>query len=102
MSKFQRYLVNKLLWFILAFCALVLNFLLPRLIPGNPVDTIVAQMSAGGGVSGGARKTVQLLHRRVRAGSAAVEAIPDLSWQSLTAIWAHPLRNLRHGPAPRI
>jgi peptide/nickel transport system permease protein len=53
MSKFQRYLVNKLLWFILAFCiALVLNFLLPRLIPGNPVDTIVAQMSAGGGVSG--------------------------------------------------
>jgi peptide/nickel transport system permease protein len=42
-----------LLWFLLAFCiALVLNFLLPRLIPGNPVDAIVAQMSAGGGVSG--------------------------------------------------
>jgi peptide/nickel transport system permease protein len=53
MSKFQRYLFNKLLWFLLAFSiALVLNFLLPRLIPGNPVDTIVAQMSMGGGVSG--------------------------------------------------
>ncbi|RIK55898.1 MAG: ABC transporter permease [Chloroflexi bacterium] len=53
MSKFQRYLLGKLLWFILAFfIALVLNFLLPRLIPGNPVDSIVAQMSMGGGVSG--------------------------------------------------
>ncbi len=53
MSKFQRYLLNKFLWFALAFfIALVLNFLLPRLIPGNPVDAIVAQMSAGGGVSG--------------------------------------------------
>lgn len=53
MSKFQRYLLDKFLWFLLAFClALVLNFLLPRLIPGNPVDTIVGQMSLGGGVSG--------------------------------------------------
>ncbi len=53
MSKFQRYLFNKFLWFLLAFSiALVLNFLLPRLIPGNPVDSIVGQMSQGGGVSG--------------------------------------------------
>lgn len=53
MTKFQRYLLNKFLWFVLAFSiALVLNFLLPRLIPGNPVDAIVAQMSMGGGVSG--------------------------------------------------
>jgi peptide/nickel transport system permease protein len=53
MSKFQRYLLNKLLWFALAFAiALVLNFLLPRLIPGNPVDAIIGQMSLGGGISG--------------------------------------------------
>ncbi len=53
MTKFQRYLVNKITWFLAAFAlALVFNFLLIRLIPGNPVDTMVARMLAGGGVSG--------------------------------------------------
>jgi peptide/nickel transport system permease protein len=32
--------------------ALMLNFLLPRLIPGNPVDAIVGQIAAGGGTGG--------------------------------------------------
>jgi peptide/nickel transport system permease protein len=32
--------------------ALVLNFLLPRLIPGNPVDAIIGQLAAGGGTGG--------------------------------------------------
>lgn len=59
MSKFQRYLLNKVLWFLLAFCiALVFNFFLPRLVPGNPVDVIVGQMSAGGGVSGEAMQRI--------------------------------------------
>jgi len=49
MTRFQRYLVNKVLWFALAFCvALVLNFLLVRLIPGNPVDALVGEMTSGG------------------------------------------------------
>jgi len=49
MTRFQRYLLNKVLWFLLAFAvALLLNFLLPRLIPGNPVDALVATMAAGG------------------------------------------------------
>jgi peptide/nickel transport system permease protein len=53
MTRFQRYLLNKALWFLLAFLvALLFNFLLPRLIPGNPVDTIIAQMASGGGISG--------------------------------------------------
>ncbi len=53
MTKFQRYVLNKLAWFLVAFAtALVMNFLLIRLIPGNPVDTMVAQMSAGGATSG--------------------------------------------------
>lgn len=38
--------------------ALVFNFLLPRLIPGNPVDAIVGQMSLGGGVSGEALESI--------------------------------------------
>lgn len=59
MTKFQRYLINKVFWFILAFfIALVLNFLLPRLIPGNPVDVIVGQMGMGGGVSGQAQERI--------------------------------------------
>lgn len=53
MTKFQRYLLNKVGWYVLAFSvALVFNFLLPRLIPGNPVDTMIARMSAGGSTSG--------------------------------------------------
>jgi peptide/nickel transport system permease protein len=53
MTRFQRYILNKVLWFLLAFfVALVFNFLLPRLIPGNPVDSIVAAMSRGGAASG--------------------------------------------------
>src|SRR5258706_8380379 len=53
MTKFQRYLVNKAGWYLVAFvAALVFNFLLPRLIPGNPVDTIVARMTAGGNTTG--------------------------------------------------
>ena len=49
MSKFTRYLLNKVLWFLIAFAvALIFNFLLIRLIPGNPVDSLIAQMSLFG------------------------------------------------------
>jgi peptide/nickel transport system permease protein len=48
-----RYLARKIGWTLVVFVvALVLNFLLPRLIPGNPVDAIVGQMAAGGGTGG--------------------------------------------------
>jgi len=48
-----KYLLRKALWYLGALlAALVLNFLLPRLIPGNPVDAIIAQMTRGGGVQG--------------------------------------------------
>jgi len=48
-----RYLGRKVAWtLVVFFVALVLNFLLPRLIPGNPVDVIVGQMAAGGGAGG--------------------------------------------------
>ena len=48
-----RYLGRRGLWYLgVLIVALVLNFLLPRLIPGNPVDAIIAQMSRGGGTSG--------------------------------------------------
>ncbi len=59
MKPFQRYLLNKLFWYLLAFvAAMALNFFLPRLVPGNPVDGIVSQMARGGGVSGEALSRV--------------------------------------------
>ncbi len=49
MSRFQRYVLTKAAWFLVAFIvALILNFYLPRMIPGNPVDTLVSQMAQGG------------------------------------------------------
>src|SRR6476659_7629677 len=59
MSRFQRYLLNKFLWFVVAFAiALVANFALIRLIPGNPVDTMVARIASGGSVSGEAMEKI--------------------------------------------
>src|SRR5437764_1295137 len=63
--NFNRYsnpavagLLDQFVWFFGAFwAALVLNFFLPRLIPGNPVDTLVARL-ASGGLEGQAAKQV--------------------------------------------
>ncbi|QDP95567.1 ABC transporter permease [Microlunatus elymi] len=50
---FARYLGKKTLWYLLAFfIALLLNFFLPRIIPGSPVDAIVTKMAQGGGTTG--------------------------------------------------
>jgi peptide/nickel transport system permease protein len=49
LSPFARYIIGKFFWFLGAFfLALALNFYLPRLIPGNPVDGIVARLATGG------------------------------------------------------
>lgn len=56
---FARYLGRKTLWYLGALIiALLLNFFLPRLIPGNPVDAIVSQMARGGGTSGEQLKAI--------------------------------------------
>ena len=48
-----RYLGRKVAWtLVVFFVALLLNFLLPRLIPGNPVDAIVGRLARGGGTGG--------------------------------------------------
>jgi len=45
----RRYLARKTMWYLGALvAAVVLNFLLPRLIPGNPVDVIVSGLGQGG------------------------------------------------------
>jgi peptide/nickel transport system permease protein len=51
-TTFQRYLTRRAGWYLLALVVtIVLNWYLPRLIPGNPVDVLLSQMS-GGGASG--------------------------------------------------
>ena len=48
-----RYIGRKVAWTLVVFVvALLLNFLLPRLIPGNPVDAIVGRLAMGGGTGG--------------------------------------------------
>lgn len=54
-----RYFGRKALWSLGALLvALLLNFYLPRLIPGNPVDTIVGQLARGGGAGGDQLKQI--------------------------------------------
>ncbi|CAM3714943.1 ABC transporter permease [Marinicrinis lubricantis] len=48
MSPYARYFVKKFFWYFLTLViAVILNFLLPRLIEGNPVSIVASQVSAG-------------------------------------------------------
>ncbi|REF37621.1 ABC transporter permease [Thermasporomyces composti] len=58
--RLRGYLIGKTLWYLGAMVVAVgLNFLLPRLVPGNPVDAIVAQL----GRSGTQAETLERIHR---------------------------------------
>jgi peptide/nickel transport system permease protein len=48
LKEYRRYFLNKLGWFVVTLiAAFILNFILPRLMPGDPVAGIVAQMAQG-------------------------------------------------------
>lgn len=48
MSNYFKYFLKKFGWYIFTlFIAILLNFMLPRLISGNPVDQIMARVSKG-------------------------------------------------------
>jgi len=48
LKGYRKYFLNKLGWFLVTFvCAFILNFTLPRLMPGDPVAAIVARMAQG-------------------------------------------------------
>lgn len=54
-----RYIGRKAIWYLIAlFAAVSINFLLPRLVPGNPVDAIVANLARSGSVSGDQQKQI--------------------------------------------
>lgn len=48
MRGYRNYFLNKFLWFLVTLvAAFILNFILPRLMPGDPVAAIVARMAQG-------------------------------------------------------
>lgn len=48
MKGYGKYFLNKLLWFLVTFVfAFILNFILPRLMPGDPVAAIVGKLAQG-------------------------------------------------------
>lgn len=48
MKGMAKYYGRKVIWYVITLiCAVFLNFLLPRLMPGNPVDMLVNQASTG-------------------------------------------------------
>lgn len=48
MKRYWKYFLNKLGWFLITFIfAFVLNFTLPRLMPGDPVAAIVSRLAQG-------------------------------------------------------
>lgn len=48
MKGYRKYFLNKFSWFTVTFiCAFILNFTLPRLMPGDPVAAIVARLAQG-------------------------------------------------------
>ena len=48
MKGYLRYFLNKFAWFLVTFVfAFLLNFILPRLMPGDPVAAIVSRLAQG-------------------------------------------------------
>jgi peptide/nickel transport system permease protein len=48
LKGYRKYFLSKVLWFAVTFiCAFVLNFILPRLMPGDPVAAIVSRLAQG-------------------------------------------------------
>ncbi|HEY9077077.1 MAG TPA: ABC transporter permease [Anaerolineaceae bacterium] len=48
MKGYRKYFLNKFAWFLVTFVfAFILNFTLPRLMPGDPVASIVARLTQG-------------------------------------------------------
>jgi len=48
MQGYTKYLLKKFFWYLVTlFVAVFLNFLLPRLIPGNPISFLVSQATGG-------------------------------------------------------
>lgn len=71
----MAYYVRKLLFYVVAlWAAVTLNFVIPRLMPGNPVDILMARLQQrGGSVDPAVRRSYELLLGTGRSGSVVSE-----------------------------
>ena len=57
MIGYKQYFAKKIIWFLITFvAALFLNFLLPRLMPGDPIASIMSRVALGVGDTEAAAK----------------------------------------------
>src|SRR5262249_40836712 len=57
----MRYLIRRVgFYLVTAWAAVTLNFFIPRLMPGNPIEIIMSQMSAEGPVTPGMQKALEI------------------------------------------
>ena len=60
MKGYPKYFLYKLGWFLVTLvCAFILNFILPRLMPGDPVAAIVSRLAQGMGDTAGVQAIYQ-------------------------------------------
>jgi peptide/nickel transport system permease protein len=60
LKGYRKYFLNKLLWFLVTFVfAIILNFVLPRLMPGNPVAAIMQRATQGMSSQSGVQKVYE-------------------------------------------
>lgn len=60
MKGYRKYFLNKLTWFFVTLvCAFVLNFVLPRLMPGDPVAVITQRITQGMSSQAGIQKVYE-------------------------------------------
>jgi peptide/nickel transport system permease protein len=79
----MRFYVQKILFYVVAFwAALTLNFFIPRLMPGDPVDVMLSKLSAKGPVTPAARHAVELL-----LGTNTSQPIWSQYWEYLVKIF---------------
>jgi peptide/nickel transport system permease protein len=64
LKGYRKYFLNKLVWlFVTAVFAFLLNFILPRLMPGDPVAAITARIAQGMSNSTGMKETYEQYQR---------------------------------------
>ncbi len=96
----MSYFVRKLGFYVIAlWAALTLNFLIPRLLPGNPVDILLAKLQQRGGiVTPDTRKAYELL-----LGGDSSEPLPVQYWNYLVNIFRGDLGvSVSYFPTPVI
>ncbi|RLF07663.1 MAG: ABC transporter permease, partial [Thermoprotei archaeon] len=60
-----KYFVKRLIFFVItSFAAVTINFLIPRLIPGDPISTILLRMEQQGRIIPGGEDLVEIYKRR--------------------------------------